>query len=576
MKSTWSVERKIIFVLSSLALLGLALVLLPSVRVFIMGLTENFVLQRQMNSPDVWLNRMFMWSIQGILFFASVFSCTIFWEQLKLKLKRNKTINSAIFSVTTINYRQFVKPVLVMFGIYTLGISAIIRADFLFQDDIIRSVSGFRGWGHWSRHISNFLAVFIHADIQINDISPLTQLIAAFLIAASSVALVYVINNEKITKTALAASIPIGLSPYFLECFSYKFDAPYMALSVFASIVPFVFVKNRLAFSVASVLGMLIMCMTYQASSGIYIIIVILLCFQQWSMKQKTNSEIFAFMGIAVISYCIAMIIFRVFFMTPLDAYVSTSVHPFRQMLPGIAHNASNYLRHVRNDFGMIWKALLLFSGISFWIKCIITTKRHKVFATFVGLAIIALMAILSFGVYLILAVPLFAPRGMLGFGVFIAILGIYAAGSVKKAFALPALALCWSFFVFSFSYGNALARQKRHIEFRTEMLLHDLGILFPEIGKVPRPMKIIGTAGHAPVIYNIAARNPVIKRLVRVNLGGGWTGGILLRDHHNYYDVYTSREFDDTTEEGEFEQIFDSRYHTIKSDGERVMIFLK
>jgi len=271
MKNTWSIKRKIIFALSGLALLGFALVLLSSVRVFIMGLTESFVMQRQMNYPDVWFNRMFMWSIQGILVFSSVFSCTILWE----RLKRSKAINDAVSSATRVNYRQFVKPVLIMFGIYAFGISAIIRADFLYIDDIGRSAHGYRGWENWSRHISSFLAIFIHADTRINDISPLTQ-----LIAVSSVVLVYVINNEKITKTALAASIPIGLSPYFLECFSYKFDAPYMALSVFVSIVPFVFMKNMLAFSVASVLGILIMCMTYQASSGIYIIIVILLCFQ--------------------------------------------------------------------------------------------------------------------------------------------------------------------------------------------------------------------------------------------------------------------------------------------------------
>ena len=227
MMGTWSRGRKVIFALSILGLLGLALVLLPAVRVLIVDLTENFVLQRQLERPYLWLNRMFMWSVRGILLFASVLFCALFLERLKRaktifweQLGRNKTIQSAILSVTTIDYRQFVKPVLIMFGIYTLGISAIIRADFLYIDDIGRSVQGYRGWENWSRHVSNFLAIFIHADTRINDISPLTQLIAAFLIAASSVALVYVINDKKITKIALAASIPIGLSPYFLQCFS--------------------------------------------------------------------------------------------------------------------------------------------------------------------------------------------------------------------------------------------------------------------------------------------------------------------------------------------------------------------
>jgi len=569
---TWSTKRKIIFALSGLALLGFASVLIPGIRILIIEFIENVIVRRPSGDVDRLHIRTQHLAFRGIMLCAIVLFWT-FQEQLR---RKNKAIDTVIFSITTINYRQFVMPVLVMFGVYLLGISAIIRADFLYIDDLGRSVQGYRGWENWSRYISSFLAIFIHGDTHINDISPLTQLIAAFFIAASSVALVYVINDKKITKTALAVSIPIGLSPYFLECFSYKFDAPYMALSVFASIVPFVFMKDRLAFSVVSVLGLLVMSMTYQASSGIYIIIVILLCFQQWSMRRKTNREILSFMAISIISFCIAMISFRVFFMVPRDTYAGTSVFSLSQIIPGFFHNAVRYLMLVRSDFGIIWQALLLLAGLSFLIKSVIITKRSKFIALLASFAAIALMSVLSFGVYLVLANPLFDPRAMYGFGIFIAMLGIYAAGSVKKAFALPALALCWCFFVFSFSYGNALAGQKRYIEFRTEMLLHDLAILFPKRGVEPQPIKITGSAGHAPVVYNIAARNPVIRRLVPVHLKGNWVwGGRLLVLHYNYHATLFLR-FDDTTEEAEFQQIFDSRYHTIKSDGERVLVFLK
>jgi len=571
MKSAWSIKRKIIFVLSILGLLAAALALLPGVRVFIIDIAENFILQRKLKNSDKWHSQMIIWSTLGTALFTIMCCCAAFWEHLK----QNKSVNSAVLSIATINYRQFVIPVLAMFGIYTLGISALIRADFLYIDDIGRAVEGNRGWENWSRHVSVFLAMFIHADTQINDISPLTQLIAAFLIAASSVALVYVINNQKITKTALAASIPIGLSPYFLECFSYKFDSPYMALSVFASIVPFIFIKNNLAFSSASVLGILIMCMTYQASSGIYIIIVILLCFHQWSTQQKTNKEIFTFMGISIVSYCIAMILFMVFLITPNDAYSSTSMYSLRQMIPGFFHNAANYFRIVRNDFGVIWEALLLLAGLSFLIKSIIAAKRHKLLVILAGIFVIMFMGILSFGTYLVLVSPSYAPRGMIGFGIFIAMLGIYAAGSVKKAFALPALILCWCFFVFSFSYGNALAGQKRYIEFRTEMILHDLAVLFPERNAEPQPIRIIGTAGHAPVIHNIAGRNQVIKRLVPDYLNSRIFGGYFLVHHYNYH-ASLILESDDKIIEDEFKQIFDSRYHTIKTDGEQVIVFLK
>ena len=580
--NTWSLKRKIIFVISCLGFLSLALVLFPAVRIFIISITENFLLHRKLEDPSKWHNLMLTWSIRGILFFAIIIFWML-WKQFKLllglakrviiSLKQIKTINEAIHSITEINYKQFIKPVLIMFGVYTLGISAIIRADFLYIDDIGRSIYGYR-FSDWSRYISNFLSIIIHTDARINDTSPLTQLIAAFLIAASSVALVYVINDGKITKTALVASLPVGLSPFFLECFSWRFDSPYMALSVFASIVPFIFVKNWFNFTVVSILSLLVMCMTYQAASGIYIIIVIMLCFHQLNMRQKTSREIFSFLGISTISYCLALILFRVFLMKPADhGYASTSFYPLQQLITGVVHNIAYYKSNIEYDFNLIWKNILMFSGISFCAKSLITTKQHKLCVFFISLAVIVLMAVLSLGVYIVLDRPNYILRYMLGFGIFIAILGIYTAGSPKKVLVLPALALCWCFYVFSFSYGNALTAQKIYIEFRTEMFLHDLAILYPERYREEQlPIQIIGWGGHAPIISNIAAKNPIITRLVPVYFVENWIWGPIAMRHYNI----NFQQFEDNIDESEFENIFNSMYHTIKSDGKQVLVYLK
>jgi len=111
----------------------------------------------------------------------------------------------------------------------------------------------------------------------------LPQLIAVLFIAIASVLLVYIISDGWVTKTACFLALPVGLNPYILQCFSFKFDSPYMGLSVLASIVPFLFMQNNIVFSLSSIISLLIMCMTYQASSGIYIIIVIMLCFKAWN-----------------------------------------------------------------------------------------------------------------------------------------------------------------------------------------------------------------------------------------------------------------------------------------------------
>lgn len=83
--------------------------------------------------------------------------------------------------------RQMKRPFFILCVIYVTAISAIIRADFDYYDDMNRIASGSSGWG-FSRHLSNLLSVFIHGDTYLTDISPLTQLLAAIMMAAASAA----------------------------------------------------------------------------------------------------------------------------------------------------------------------------------------------------------------------------------------------------------------------------------------------------------------------------------------------------------------------------------------------------
>ena len=89
MMGTWSRKRKVIFALSCLGLLGMVLLLLPGIRIFIMSFMENFILQRPLEDPDKWYNRMLIGSILGIALFAVFCWCTtMFWEQTKKQVKQ--------------------------------------------------------------------------------------------------------------------------------------------------------------------------------------------------------------------------------------------------------------------------------------------------------------------------------------------------------------------------------------------------------------------------------------------------------------------------------------------------------
>ena len=111
---------------------------------------------------------------------------------------------------------RWLLPVGMLSLVYALGISAILRADFNYIDDMGRITFGYQGWDNFSRYISNLLSTFLHTGRYLHDISPLPQLLAAVVLAVAGVAAVRAVTGrEKLTVWEYAAVLPMGLSPLF-------------------------------------------------------------------------------------------------------------------------------------------------------------------------------------------------------------------------------------------------------------------------------------------------------------------------------------------------------------------------
>ena len=118
-------------------------------------------------------------------------------------------------------YRFLLKPTLILSAIYLLAISAVLRSNFYYIDDIARANAGYTEWEYYSRHIMVLAAYFLHGDTYLTDISPLPQLLAAvFMALAGSISVHALTGKKEFSLWYLIAAVPMGLSPYFLECFS--------------------------------------------------------------------------------------------------------------------------------------------------------------------------------------------------------------------------------------------------------------------------------------------------------------------------------------------------------------------
>ncbi len=420
--------------------------------------------------------------------------------------------------------RKYLIPLGIMSAIYLFGISAILRANFIYIDDFQRIYGGWSGWDACSRYLSNFIATILHADPFLSDVSPLPQVFACILLAAASVCVLRLVTGRsRFTFWEYAAVIPLGLNPYMLECLSFRYDAPYMALSVLASVAPLLAMESRWwVLSLSTALGALVMCNTYQAASGILPMLTVLLAFVMWQ-RGRSWREILRFVASAAAGYCAGMLFYKFFIMGPPQVdYASADLPSADAFFPTVINNYKTFYSRILSDFDRKWLILIALSGAAFLWTALWDCRRSRIKSLLLAAAVMVLLAALTFGVYPFMSWPLIRPRTMYGLGATLAFLAVYTAASRKMPpVKVVCLALSWCFFVFTFTYGNALYVQKTYTEFRVEEVIDGLKAtdsdLFTSSDTVMLDMN--GSIGYAPALRATVDQFPMLRRLVPATL---------------------------------------------------------
>lgn len=488
-------------------------------------------------------------------------------EYLKSKIKK------------IVEYHTFLKkPFAVMVLIYMVGILAIIRANCYYIDDIERAASGMNGFDFFGRYISYFLAQFVHADHYLTDISPFPQMMAVVFLALSAAFFVYIVTGKtSYNAWNYLALIPLGLSPYFLECLSFKFDAPYMALSILGSVMPLLWrEKKRIFYILACAIGSLTFCMTYQAASGIFPMLVVFMCVKDWN-DGKSIKEITKFLLTSVIGYCVGVITFKLFILCERNDYVSTSVFPLHTIIPSALTNLKSYYSLVIYDFKREW---LLFVGIIIVGYICVTvrdSKRQKIVALIAAISSVGIMLLLAFGVYPLLEKPSFSPRAMYGFGILISLLAVRVTMAPKNFLGkMSVFLLSWAFFIFSFTYGNALAVQNTYTDFHISMIVEDLNQLDVFLSDETKVIEVDGTIGQSPVLRNMPQDYQMLNRLVPTSALSDveWWGTYGLVHLYGLTNVTSDSSIDLTTYD--LPVLSNTAYYTIKGNENSILIVLK
>ncbi len=414
------------------------------------------------------------------------------------------------------NNQYLIKPFLFFLGIYLVGISAILLSGAHYADDVARTNYGYPGWSAFSRYISTASSLILHADKFLTNIAPLPQLIAIVLLSIASTILVCLVSGREVFKEKwtkwfwrIIATIPFGLCPYMLECLSYQYDAPYMMLSILASITPLVFRKNSKPIYVSAIfIGILIACMTYQASIGIFAVLVVFLSIKDWSEdKSQKAIDTIKYILWSAGSFLVSLLFFQKLLMRPRELYyVSNNIPSIDNFLPEFIKHLQQYYELVIKDFKVFWLLFVALILIVFIIIFAIKSKRNRIIAMIIALLGIVAMGIVAYAPYSALSTPIYSTRAMYPIGSVLATLGIYIVSKKgwKRIVVIPVVALSWCFFVFAFTYGNALKEQTKFRDMQEDMAIKDLNEILVDMDDSRKLIGFSGQIDYAPAIKHM------------------------------------------------------------------------
>lgn len=268
--------------------------------------------------------------------------------------------------------------------------------------------------------------------------------------------------------------------------------------------------------------------------------------------------------------------------MPSVDSYVSTSLLPLPEILPGFVSQLQKYAALILSDFKKIWLLLFALLSLCFVALSVWHSRQNRILALAVSTLMLVIGFALAFGVYPALAIALEEPRAMFGFGALIAFIAVLAVSGRRSVLPrLCALALSWCFLTFALTYGNALIEQKRFAESRIQLVLQDLNELPLMNNGTLKAVAVNGDIGYAPVVARIPGNQGVLKRLVPTLFSGSDWGENYLYCFYGVKNIAMLEDASYVLDSMDITQldlpvIKDTMLYTIRGSSEYVVIDLK
>ncbi len=486
--------------------------------------------------------------------------------------------------------KLYYKPFLFLFAIYLLAMITLLRDHYTFVDDLYRSIYGGAWNDDFGRFSSSFLSYFLNQSFSLFDISPIPQIIAMGMMACVSLMLVKLFISETVNLKKhfwlLLITTMIGISPFVMNAWMYKFDAPCMALGIMASVLPYVLIWNKgfvenikdpIKFSIglfATMVCVLVMWSSFQAASGIFLVLGLAMIARDLINKKKCSVlQIATF----VFSYVVVSLLFYLIIKDG-EYYREITAFGFSEILGGIWGNICLAAGVVADSMKTYWWILVAIIVLGLGVLAFLQKGGRK--RVLLSCLYLILSLPVSFGAYIALeSFPIYGRSFIglcFGFTLFLLLLGGDALTKkttvkVKGVIYAAVVLLIYSSLTFAWSFGNALNDQYRYDEFLSGMIAEDLADIYKTREEIDETAFIIkGEGGLSAVMAHHLESFPVAKYVffgAQTGVNRDPLGYYRVFDYHNYpADWFSAIEDGYYDEEyNEAEVLADTYYYQIK-----------
>jgi hypothetical protein len=369
-----------------------------------------------------------------------------------------------------------------------------------------------------------------------------------------------------------------------------------MAISILLCVLPFL-LWNSLCGpyskkQVAKIVLMSTVCLmttwtSYQASTGIFLVMVLGLAFNDW-LKQCKIVQIVKRVAIFLASFVLAALLFK-FALPSYEGYRDTDMFAINDLIIGILRNIKRQLGVFVSSLNAEWRVLFVLFFVAFFISLFtFSTRKGVARITDVAVGILVSLALFpaSFGAFIVLQNLNGNARTLIGMGTALAIIGILTTNQISKnwktALALPGTVLLYSFVIFALAFGNGLADQERYRDFRAETLLNDLSHIYITKKEVSKTKLQIKTSdnNYSVVMKHVAEQYPIVETVMytqHAGMGGNNLGYRKLVSYYNRPQKFVAISETTRFDCDSMKTLLDTYYHTIKSnDKDEVCVLLK